>query len=69
MIFGLGDGALLVFGGPYSNLRALAALRARATALGVSASRTICTGDVVAYCAEPEETIAAMRDWGFLVVA
>lgn len=69
MIFDLGDGPLLVFGGPYSNFRALAALRARAAALGVSASRAICTGDVVAYCAEPEETIAAVRDWGCHVVA
>jgi hypothetical protein len=69
MIFDLGDGPLLVLGGPYSNLRALAALRARTTALRVSASRTNCTGDVVAYCAELEETIAAMRNWGCLVVA
>jgi predicted phosphodiesterase len=69
MIFDLGEGPLLVFGGPYSNLRALAALRARAAALGVSPSSTICTGDVVAYCAEPEETIAAIRDWGCHVVA
>lgn len=69
MIFDLGDAPVLVFGGPYSNLRALAALRARATALGVSAWRTICTGDVVAYCAEPEQTIAAIRDWGCHVVA
>ncbi|MGE0769516.1 MAG: metallophosphoesterase [Hyphomicrobiaceae bacterium] len=64
-----GDGAILVFGGPYSNVRALAALRARAAALGVTASKVICTGDIVAYCAEPEETIAAMREWGCHVVA
>jgi predicted phosphodiesterase len=55
---------LLVFGGPYSNLRALTALRARAAALGIDAARAICTGDVVAYCAEPEETVAAIRAWG-----
>lgn len=60
---------LLVFGGPYSNLRALAALRVRATALGIPASQTICTGDVVAYCAEPEETTQAIRDWGCHVIA
>jgi hypothetical protein len=64
-----GDGPILVFGGPYSNARALAALRARAAALGVSASRVICSGDVVAYCAEPEETVAAIRQWGCHVVA
>jgi predicted phosphodiesterase len=60
---------LLVFGGPYSNLRALTALRATAAALGIDAANTICTGDVVAYCAEPEETVAAMRDWGCHVIA
>ena len=60
---------ILVFGGPYSNLRALAALRVRADELGIPASRCICTGDVVAYCAEPEETTAAVREWGCHVVA
>src|SRR5262249_53684257 len=60
---------VLVFGGPYSNLRALAALRARAAALGIDAAQTICTGDLVAYCAEPEETVAAVRAWGCRVVA
>ena len=60
---------LLVFGGPYSNLRALAALRARAAAFGIDTAHTICTGDVVAYCAEPEETVAAIRAWGCHVIA
>jgi len=60
---------LLLFGGPYSNLRALTALRARAAALGIDAARTNCTGDVVAYCAEPGETVAAIRAWGCHVVA
>lgn len=60
---------LLVFGGPYSNLRAFTALRARADELGIPASQCICTGDVVAYCAEPEETTAAIRAWGCHVVA
>jgi hypothetical protein len=45
---------LLVFGGPYSNLRALLAIRGRASELGITASSCICTGDVVAYCVEPE---------------
>ncbi|NJO23896.1 MAG: metallophosphoesterase family protein, partial [Sphingomonadales bacterium] len=65
----LGSAPVLVFGGPYSNLRALQALRSRAAALGVSPSSVICTGDIVAYCAEPEETIAAIRNWGCHVVA
>jgi len=60
---------VLVFGGPYSNLRALAALRQRADELGIAPSHCICTGDVVAYCAEPEETTAAIRHWGCHVIA
>jgi hypothetical protein len=53
---------VLVFGGPYSNLRALQALRQRADELGIPASHAICTSDVVAYCAEPEETVQVIRD-------
>jgi predicted phosphodiesterase len=60
---------LLVFGGPYSNLRAVLAMRKRAGELGMTGSSCICTGDVVAYCAEPKETILAIRDWGCHVIA
>jgi predicted phosphodiesterase len=60
---------LLVFGGPYSNLRATEALRSKAAELGIAPSEVICTGDVVAYCAEPEETINAIRAWGCHVIA
>ncbi len=60
---------VLVFGGPYSNVRALSALRERADELGIPPARSICTGDVVAYCVEPEETTAAVRAWGCHVVA
>ncbi len=63
------EAPLLVFGGPYSNLRATMAMRAKAEALAIPPSRVICTGDVVAYCAEPEETTAFIRDWGCHVVA
>ena len=62
------DERLLIFGGPYSNLAATAAMRARAAELGVSAERVICTGDVIAYCAEPVETLELVRDWGIHVV-
>src|SRR5262245_23281328 len=60
---------VLVFGGPYSNVRALEALRRQAENLGIPPACTICTGDVVAYCVEPEETTAAVRAWGCHVVA
>lgn len=63
------DGPLLVFGGPYSNLRATTAMIAEARRLGIPPDRVICTGDVVAYCAEPEETAMALRAWGCHVVA
>ncbi len=64
------DGAapLLIFGGPYSNLQATHAMRARAVALGMTPDRVICTGDVVAYCADPEETVGLIRDWGCHVI-
>ena len=55
---------LLVFGGPYSNVRATQALMAETARRGIPRHRVICTGDVVAYCAEPEETARALADWG-----
>ena len=60
---------ILVFGGPYSNLRATEALRREARQLGIAPAQTICTGDVVAYCGEPEETAQLVRDWGCHVIA
>lgn len=60
---------MLAFGGPYSNLQATEALIAEASRRGIPASRAVCTGDVVAYCGSPAETIAAVREWGCAVVA
>jgi len=57
-------GPVLVFGGCYSNLEATRALRAEAVRLGIPPDHTICTGDVVAYCADARETVALIRDWG-----
>lgn len=62
-------GPLLVFGGPYSNLRATIAMRREAERRGVAPNGVICTGDVVAYAAEPEETVQSIRDWGCHVIA
>ena len=59
---------LLVFGGPYSNLEATRAMRHRAEDLAIPANNVICTGDVVAYCAAPEETARLVADWGCHVI-
>ncbi len=62
------NGRVLLFGGPYSNLQATTALLTQAERLGIPPERVICTGDVVAYCADPRETVAAIRDAGVHVV-
>ena len=63
------DGPVLIFGGPYSNLPATEALIRRARQMQIPPGQMICTGDVVAYCAEPAQTAAAIRDLGCAVVA
>lgn len=60
---GVIDGPVTLFGGPYSNLQAVEALARRRR------GRAICTGDLVAYCAAPEATVAAVRAMGAAVVA
>lgn len=62
------DGTLLVFGGPYSNLAATQAMLQQADSLGIDARHTICTGDVVAYGAEAEQTSQLIIDSGIHVV-
>jgi predicted phosphodiesterase len=61
-------GRMLIFGGPYSNLQATIAMQARASELEIPAECILCTGDIVAYCAEPAETIDLIRSWGIHVV-
>ncbi|WP_415886431.1 metallophosphoesterase family protein [Neptuniibacter sp. QD37_6] len=68
MDLGTLTGPLLIFGGPYSNLAATRALKQEVDRLGFSSQQVICTGDLVAYCAEPVETLALIRDWGIPVV-
>ena len=58
---------VLVFGGPYRNLGATQALLDRAVALDIPPERMICTGDTVAYCAEPEATTDVIRNSGMHV--
>ncbi|MBM3557780.1 MAG: metallophosphoesterase family protein [Alphaproteobacteria bacterium] len=62
------DGAVLVFGGTYSNLQATEAVLAEADRLGIPPARMIHTGDVVAYGADAEATATRVRDSGVAVV-
>jgi uncharacterized radical SAM superfamily Fe-S cluster-containing enzyme len=62
------DRPVLVFGGCYSNREATEALLAAAHGLGIPASQMICTGDVVAYGADPEATLNLIRAAGIATV-
>jgi len=61
-------GTVLLFGGCYSNLQATSALLDEARRLGIPPERIICTGDVVAYGADPAATVDIVRDAGVHVV-
>lgn len=63
------EGPVLLFGGPYSNLQATAALLAEAARLGIPPERMICTGDVVAYGADPGPTLDLVMGSGCAVIA
>lgn len=65
---GARDAPVLVFGGPYGNLEAMRALKVRADALGIAGDHAICTGDVVAYGADPQAVVDLVRGWGCAVV-
>ena len=65
---GILEGDVLLFGGPYSNLQATTAMQARANELGFSPESIICNGDAVAYCGQPEETVALLRNWGIHIL-
>jgi predicted phosphodiesterase len=65
---GLLNGPVLLFGGPYSNLAATEAMQTEAQRLQIPPERIICTGDIIAYCAEPAETLELIRHWGIHVV-
>ena len=59
---------VLLFGGCYSNLQATRALLDQAGRLGIPPDRIICTGDVVAYAADPVATVDMVRASGMHVV-
>lgn len=62
------EGPLMLFGGPYSNLEATKALFDEAGRIGLAPERLICTGDVVAYGADPAATVDLIRATGCHVV-
>ena len=58
------QGKVLLFGGVYSNLQALKELISIASEEGISPENCISTGDIVGYCAQPEETLKTFQIWG-----
>ena len=62
----LGDiqGPILIFGGAYSNLQATQAVIDSAQTHGIPVERCIFTGDSIAYCGNPSETLNLLRDFG-----
>lgn len=60
--------AVLVFGGPYGNLQATEAVLLEAHRHGIPPDNTVCTGDLVAYCGNPRETIELVMERGIHVV-
>ena len=58
----------LVFGGPYSNREATQRLLAEVQSRRIAPDHVICTGDVVAYCADPQSTVDLIRNNGIHVV-
>lgn len=54
---------LLIFGGTYSNYQATQALQKWALAHGFTAEQLVCTGDIIAYCAKPVETVELVQEW------
>ncbi|PPK84306.1 alkylhydroperoxidase/carboxymuconolactone decarboxylase family protein [Neolewinella xylanilytica] len=63
------SGPLLVFGGVYSNLEALTALRTEAERRGIPPGNVICTGDTPGYCADPEACLNLQENWGIYGIA
>ncbi len=57
-------GKMLLFGGVYSNLQALQSLIQVAQQHGIDAENCICTGDIIGYCGQPQETLDTFKNWG-----
>ena len=63
------SGKVLLFGGVYSNLQALEALKELAESEHILPENCICTGDIVGYCAQPEETVQLFKNWNVKSIA
>lgn len=61
--------SILIFGGVYSNLQALEALRTWADDHGFTPDRIYCSGDLAGYCADPCAVLDAVREWGIHCIA
>jgi predicted phosphodiesterase len=57
-------GKMLLFGGVYSNLQALQSLMQVAQQHGIAPENCICTGDIIGYCGQPQETLDLFKNWG-----
>ena len=57
-------GEVLLFGGIYSNFEALNAVIERAQARGIPPGNMICSGDLVAYCADGQACVDRIRGLG-----
>ncbi|OGA31700.1 MAG: hypothetical protein A3F75_02200 [Betaproteobacteria bacterium RIFCSPLOWO2_12_FULL_64_23] len=61
-------GPVLIFGGNCSNLEATRAVLAESKRLGIGPGNVVCTGDVIAFCADPLATVEIMRRSGVRVL-
>jgi len=55
---------MLLFGGVYSNLQALESLIQLAQREGIPPENCICTGDIIGYCGQPQQTLDTFKNWG-----
>ena len=62
------DKRAFIFGGTYSNLQATEAMLEVAENLGFAANEIIFTGDMIAYCGQPSETISVLRNSGIHMI-
>ncbi|MEM9211473.1 MAG: metallophosphoesterase [Pseudomonadota bacterium] len=67
--FGQIDTPILLFGGVYSNLHALEALWIWAERAGIPEQNRICTGDIVAYCADAAHCLDILLNSGSQIIA